>query len=111
VQHNFPESDWKIFRRLREVALERFCKRILAETGRFLEDGPRSAHDRYLELFNWLGERNTDMADAFDNPRRSRMLWQLAAIHAEDLLEADEFAQFTPSTRETVQFLSKEFKQ
>ena len=25
--HDFPESDWKVFRELREVALDRFCRR------------------------------------------------------------------------------------
>jgi hypothetical protein len=29
--HDFPESDWKVFRELREVALDRFCRRVLEE--------------------------------------------------------------------------------
>jgi hypothetical protein len=108
MEHEFPESDWKTFRELRQVALERFCKRVLDEVPRFPADTERSYHERYLELFRWLGERNDELAQAFDDPRRSQMLWQLAAIYACGLLEPDEFARFTPQTRERIQFLAKE---
>ena len=108
MEHEFPESDWKTFRELRQVALERFCKRVLDEVPRFLPDTERSYHERYLELFRWLGERNHELAEAFDDPRRSQMLWQLAAIYAHGLLEPDEFARFTPQTRERIQLLAKD---
>ena len=108
MDHEFPESDWKTFRELREVALERFCKRVLDEVPRFPPDTERSYHERYLELFRWLGERNDELAQAFDDPRRSQMLLQLAAIYAYGLLESDEFARFTPQTRERIHLLAKE---
>ena len=28
---DIKESDWKVFRKLREVALERYCERVLKE--------------------------------------------------------------------------------
>ena len=108
MEHEFPESDWKTFGELRQVALERFCKRVLDEVPRFPLDTERSYHERYLELFRWLGERNDELAQAFDDPRRSQMFWQLAAIYACGLLKPDEFARFTPLTRERVQLLAKE---
>ena len=61
MEHEFPESDWKTFRELRQVALERFCKRVLDEVARFPPD-----------------------------------------------TEPDEFARFTPQTRERIQLLAKE---
>jgi len=108
MKHEPPESDWKSFRKLRLVALERFCKRVLDEVPRYSLDTERSYHERYLELFRWLGERNDELAKAFDDPRRSQMLRQLAAIWAHDLLTPDEFARFTPHTRERIQHLAKE---
>jgi hypothetical protein len=108
MKHELPESDWKVFRELRLVALERFCKRVLEEVPRLSLDTERSHHQRYLELFRWLGERNDELAKAFDDPRRSQMLWQLAAICAYGLLTPDEIARFTPHTRERVQHLAKE---
>lgn len=106
MQHEFPESDWKVFSRLRPVALERFCKRVLDEVSRFPRDSERSYHERYLELFRWLGERDDELGRAFDNPRRSQMLWQLAAIYSYGLLEPDEFGRFTSHTRERIQTLA-----
>ena len=108
MRHEYPESDWKTFSELRLVALERFCKRVLDEVSRRPLNTEQSYHQRYLELFRWLGERNDELAKAFDDPRRSQMLWQLAAIYAYGLLEPDEFARFTPLTRERVQLLAKE---
>ena len=108
MKHEFPESDWKTFSQLRLVALERFCKRVLDEVPRIAPDTEHSYHQRYLELFRWLGERNDRLAKAFDDPRRSQMLWQLAAIYAYGLLKPDEFARFTPHTRERIQLLAQE---
>lgn len=108
MEHEFTESDWRTFRELRQVALERFCKRVLDEVPRFAPNRERTYHELYLELFRWLGKRNDELAQAFDDPRRSQMLWQLAAIHAHGLLEPDEFARFTPQTRERILLLAKE---
>ena len=108
MAHGFPESDWKIFRELRQVALERFCKRVLDEVERFRLDASRSHHERYLDLYRWLQDRDEELAHAFNDPRRSRMLWKLAAIHAYGLLDSDELARFTPETRETIESLAKE---
>lgn len=108
MRHECPESDWKLFSRLREVALERFCKRVLDEVRRCALDTERSYHQRYLKLFRWLRERDDELGNAFNNPRRSHMLWQLAAIYAYGLLEPDEFARFTSQTRERIQVLAPE---
>jgi hypothetical protein len=108
MEHEFSESEWKIFRELRQVALERFCKRVLDQVQRVPSQTEQTYHERYLELFRWLGERNDELAQAFNDPRRSQMLWQLAAIYAYGLLEPDEFARFTPRTRERIQILAKE---
>ena len=36
---DIKESDWKVFKRLRELALERFCERILGEIAGISSDG------------------------------------------------------------------------
>jgi hypothetical protein len=107
MQRDFPESDWKAFRELRELALERFCTRVLDEVPRFIRNTEHGSHERYVELFRWMGERNDDLARAFDDPRRSNMLWKLAELHAQGLLRSDEFARFTPQTRARVESLSQ----
>ena len=109
MAHGFPESDWKVFRELREVALDRFCKRVLDQVDRFRLDASRIYHERYLDVLQLLRKRNEELARAFDDPRRSRMIEQLTAIQAYGLLEADELARLTPRTRATIEALAEEF--
>lgn len=105
--YGYPESDWKVFRDLREVALERFCKSVLDGIEALRPGSQLSHHGRYLALFGCLGERNQEMALAFDDPKRSQMLRQLIAIRRLDLLESEELLRFTRETRERVETLAE----
>jgi hypothetical protein len=107
--HDVPESDWKVFRELRQHALERFCKRALEEVQTILRDGSRSHHNRYLDVFRLLRTGDDELAHAFNDPRRSRMIIQLAAIYAYGLLEPEEFKRFSERTRVTIESLAREF--
>lgn len=109
ASHNFPESDWKAFRELQQIALERFCKRTLEQIQTILRDGSRTHHERYLDVFRLLRQRDDELAHAFNDPRRSRMIGQLVAIYADGLLQPDEMGRFTERTRATIESLAKEF--
>ena len=108
ASHELPESDWRVFRELQPIALERFCKRALNEA--ILDDGSRNHHERYLHVFRLLRTRDDELAHAFNDPRRSRMIGQLVAIHAHGLLEPAEIERFTQGTRDTIESLAKEFE-
>ena len=103
-----PESDWNIFRELRALALERFCKRVLEDLEPLRRDASQSHHQRYLNVYRFLQARDEEIAHAFNDPRRSRMIIQLAAIHAHGLLEPDELGRFSERTRITIESLAKE---
>ena len=47
---DIKESDWKIFKGVREVALERFCERVLHEIERIGSDATKTKHQRYLAI-------------------------------------------------------------
>jgi len=96
------ESDWKIFRQLHAVALERFCQRVLDESERMRGDMTRSAHERYVAIYQLFHERDKEVASLFNDLRRSNALWQLAAIKAHGLLTEDEFARFSQETQNLV---------
>lgn len=96
------ESDWKIFRRLREVALERYCERVLAEMESVAADKTRTSHERYLAIWKLLKERDEDLADAFDDLRRSVALTRLMHLRRLALLSDEEMSQFSPDTQESV---------
>jgi hypothetical protein len=100
-----PESDWKIFRTVRAAALDRYCARVLEECTAVIEDRSVSSHDRYLQLFRLLRERDDDLADAFNDPRRSVAFFQLARIRGLGVVTDDELGRFSPETREVVHAL------
>jgi hypothetical protein len=107
VPHNVPESDWKTFRELRQVALQRFCERVLDDLQTLIRDDSRSHHERYLAVFGLVQERDEQLAHAFNDPARSRMILQLVAIHALGLLSPDELGRFTQKTRSVIEPVTK----
>jgi hypothetical protein len=94
--HDIKESDWKVFRQLREIALDRFCRRILDEIRAISEDTGRSPHERYLATYELTRRRDREIADAFNDPRRSRAYIQLLYILSLDLLTEEELSRFGP---------------
>ena len=97
------ESDWKIFRKLRQVALERYGERILEDVRRDMDEPNGSFHERYLKLWDLLRSRDKTIALAFNDPRRSQAIIQLANIIAEDLLTEAELNEFSEETRKRLE--------
>ena len=54
MMREIKESDWKIFRQLHPVAVERYCQRVLDESERLRGDTSQSAHERYLAIYQLL---------------------------------------------------------
>ena len=102
---DLPESDWKAFRKLRELALERFCERILAEIGRITSDAKRTSHAQYLATYELIQERDDQIARAFNNPRRSVAVAQMAMMMSLNLISHEELQSFTPRTQSVVEAL------
>jgi len=107
TSYGFPERDWKTFRELREIALERLCERALREFGAVIGNSEKSNHARFRDLYGLIGDRNHDIARAFDGPKRSSMLLQLSIIVCLGLLESEELARFSAETRETIETLAE----
>jgi hypothetical protein len=99
---DIKESDWKLLQRLHDVALERFCQRVLGEIERRSAASKKTYHERYLEIHRLLKRRDRELADAFNGLRRSTAVQQLTVIHAEGLLTEEEFVRFSPETRSAV---------
>jgi hypothetical protein len=60
-------------------------------------------NDRCLAMFQLVKRRDKEMANIFDDMRRSTA-WQTLAIHrSRDLLTDAEYARFSPETRDAVQ--------
>jgi uncharacterized protein (UPF0262 family) len=93
------EPDWKKFRKLREVALQRLCEQILRETVAAATRDDQSSHERYLAVFRLIKERDKDIAFCFNGLSRSRALLQLAGMRRLGLITEGEVAQFSEATQ------------
>jgi hypothetical protein len=102
---HIPEADWKRLRQLKDVALDRFCARILQECREITAAADQSNHQRYLELYRHLQDRDAEVASAFNHVSRSTAVQRLAAMRALELITDEEFALFTAETRESVSAL------
>ena len=108
VPRTIAEADWKVLRRLHPLALERFCERVLAEIERVTHlsaQSAQSAHQRYLDIFKTIEQRDREIASIFDDPKRSNALTMLARMRSEGLLMEDEFSSLSPETRGAIQLL------
>ena len=99
---DLPESDWKTLRKLQPVALDRFCRRVLDECRAVCDTDSKTSHERYLDLYRLLRTRDKELADAFDDMRRSVALLRLVTMYRRDLLTEEEVARFSPETRKLV---------
>jgi len=105
--HDIKESDWKVFKRLRELALERFCERILGEIAGISSDGAKSNHERYLAIYRLVRERNKEIEPIFDHLRRSTAVQQICSFRFHDLMTEEELRQFSPELVDSVERILK----
>jgi hypothetical protein len=102
---SIPEADWKVFLALSLIALDRFCHRMLSEVTQTASDLKKSHYERLLAVWDLMRKRNKELANAFDDPRRSVAIEQLVLIHHYQLLTDEEMARFSAETRESVKGL------
>lgn len=103
MSRSVSEGDWKVFRELRQVALERLCDKILAESRAEIERPGKSSHEKYLSLYKLLDKRDADIARGFNDFRRSTALMQIGIIHSMGLLTGEELRRFSPETLRTIE--------
>ncbi|MFP4259425.1 MAG: hypothetical protein ACLFRE_10505 [Desulfovermiculus sp.] len=96
------DSDWKQFKKVRELALERFSQRILDESRSILESTSLSAYERYLKLYKLIEKRDEEMAGTFDDLRRSTAILYLRGMFWLNLLTDEEVALFSPEVQNVI---------
>ncbi|MEW6030462.1 MAG: peptide ABC transporter substrate-binding protein [Chloroflexota bacterium] len=106
MPRDFPEPDWKTLSRLKPLALDRLCQRILQESGGIVARAREGEHHRvYLDLYRHIHESDETVAVCFNDFKRSQAINILANWRMNDLLTEEEFASFSPETCEVVNFL------
>lgn len=75
MPQGIAESDWKLFRQLHPVALERFCQQILRKIESINADNSKIFHQRYLDIYKVIKRRDKELSTTFNDLRRSTALW------------------------------------
>lgn len=106
MSSDIPEADWRRFRELHKILLERFCAQTLAEVGVLIERSHGTAHERYLALYKLIRDRDKALARAFDDLRRSTATLQLSIMRRMGLLTDAELGLLSERTRERVETMA-----
>jgi hypothetical protein len=97
-----PERDWKRWRELQKIALERYCMKILNGLTKF-KSGKDTAHDRYLKLWKFLHKHDRIIGTVFNNPRRSTAYIQMHSALTEGIITRDELKEMSEQTQERIE--------
>lgn len=103
---NIPESDWRQFKEVHAILLERHCARVLQELAAVSLGTEGTAHERYLRAFKLMKERDHEIAQAFDDFRRSTAELQLVIMRRMGLLTDDDLNRFSEQTQARVRTIS-----
>jgi hypothetical protein len=105
MSRSISEPDWRIFRELREAALQRFCQIILDEAAREIRREGKSAHERYLGLYKLIHDRDKDVARGFNDFRRSTALTQIALMYSMGLFSVEDLRRFSPEVLQVTEIM------
>ena len=103
MSRSISERDWKVFGELRKIALERLCDQVLNEASREFGRAGKTAHERYLSLYQLVRKRDEAIARGFNDFRRSTALTQIGTIHSMRLFTGEELLRFSPETRQVLE--------
>ncbi len=99
---SIKESDWKKFRKLREVTLDRLCLKILDEVRELCDQAGPTNHEKYGDIYQHIRRRDKDIVRAFDGPSRSVAWLQLLAMIDLDLVTDEELSVFSEDLQATI---------
>ena len=96
------ESDWKHLRALTPGLLDRYCRRILLEVENLISKHGEAAHPRYLAMYKLIHDRDRELADMFNDVRRSNAFMRILLLRRNGLFTDEEFAGFGDATKSRI---------
>lgn len=102
---DIPESDWRQFKKLHPILLQRFCQRTLDELARVIDSPKGTFHDRYLKAYKLMGSRDRELGRIFDDYRRSTAIMQLTNMRLLHLLTNEELHLLSEETQRIIKSL------
>jgi hypothetical protein len=94
------ESDWKVFKKIKEEAIEKYCSISLCVFRKIIDDEEESPHERYLLNYKAVESSDKKMSLLFDGQSRSKAMLQLLAMRREGLVEEKYLSKLSEEIRE-----------
>ena len=94
------ESDWKTFKKIKDLALEKFCEISFSEFQKCMGDDSTHIHERYCKNYKLVQARDKRMGILFDGLSRSKASMQLLQIRGEGIADEALIAKLSDEFRE-----------
>jgi len=104
---DIPEQDWKKIRSLKDKILNAVCADILDEINKEYMAKGNENHKAYLKTWDIINTKDKDIADMFNDLRRSNAILKAALWYKKGYLTDNEVKEFTDQTCKTIQTLYK----
>lgn len=103
MDDQIKESDWKVFKKLYPLALERFYDRAVNELQQITTEGEMDSEDRYHKIYRTVQDRDEKLAQLFDGVyRRSAAFIQLISYYREGLITKEELNKLSEENRDRI---------
>jgi hypothetical protein len=102
MRDDIREADWKIFKELHGIAMERFFQRAVAGLALKAGNDRNTNRTRFWDVHEQVAADARAAAEMFDGSRRSRAMWMLLRWRAEGLIKEEEMGRFSIELQESV---------
>lgn len=94
------DADWKVFKEVRETALQRFCQQVLDEIDTINRNAALTAHERYIKIYALMQARDRKLVATFASLSRSNATFQLMLIRTLGLVSEEDLSRFSPEVQQ-----------
>lgn len=93
---DIKESDWKVFKQIHPIALERYFQHAVAGLGRIAGNDRKTNRERFWDVCERATEEQKEISELFDDYRRSTARLKLAIMRRQGWVREDEMSRFSP---------------
>jgi hypothetical protein len=102
---SIPEPDWKVFKVVRETALDRHYAQAVEACRAMIEDDTTSHRERFHDMLAFLRDSDRRMRD-FEDFRRPTALVVLGMLRAAGLVTDEELLRFSAETQHRIRLIT-----
>ena len=99
IMENLPESDWEVFKEIRDELFEILCARINGKSSRILTQ-KGTQHEKYFKLNKHIRKADKIIDKCFNDFDRSTLSTKLITLGKEGVIKERYLELFSPSVKE-----------